>query len=156
MSYPAGTLGTLMELYEQEVGEFVGYLRGLGEGLAVSTVINEETVSVRGILRHVTESGYAYAAYARGAIKGQGITVPVEVPAFADPVEGVAAVVGRMAEALRGSWEMTDAQIEAAVAETYWGTRYNLEQILEHAIVHVLWHRRQVGRVVRMARESSV
>ena len=65
------------------------------------------------------------------------------------------AVVGRMAEALRGSWDLTDAQVDAATADTYWGTRYTLEQILDHAIVHILWHKRQVARVVRMAVEES-
>jgi hypothetical protein len=37
------------------------------------------------------------------------------------------------------------------VIEARWGPRYDLEQLLEHAIVHVLRHRRQIDKFLAAA-----
>ena len=50
------------------------------------------------------------------------------------------------AQTLEGRWEMTDGEIESAIVLTGWGVTYNLEQLLEHAIVHILRHRRQIEK----------
>ena len=47
---------------------------------------------------------------------------------------------------LEGKWLMTDDEITAVKMDVPWGVRYDLEQLLEHAIVHVLRHRRQIER----------
>jgi hypothetical protein len=41
---------------------------------------------------------------------------------------------------------MTDEEITAVKMPVRWGPTYDLEQLLEHAIVHILRHRRQVER----------
>jgi hypothetical protein len=33
--------------------------------------------------------------------------------------------------------------------DSRWGMRYNLEQMMEHAIVHILRHRRQIERLIQ-------
>ena len=52
------------------------------------------------------------------------------------------------AQTLEGRWEMTDEEIERITMPTGWGVTYNLEQLLEHAIVHILRHRRQIEKFV--------
>lgn len=54
------------------------------------------------------------------------------------------------AETLEGRWEMSDAEIEAVRVETGWGVVYDLEQLLEHGIVYLLRHRRQVERLAAL------
>jgi hypothetical protein len=39
-----------------------------------------------------------------------------------------------------------DEEIESITMQTGWGVTYNLEQLLEHAIVHLLRHRRQIEK----------
>ena len=51
-------------------------------------------------------------------------------------------------ETLDGRWEMSDEAVQAIAIQSNWGTKYDLEQILEHAIVHVLRHRRQIERLM--------
>jgi hypothetical protein len=51
-----------------------------------------------------------------------------------------------MAETLEGKWEMTDEEVQAVSMKSRWGANYDLEQLLEHAIVHILRHRRQIER----------
>jgi uncharacterized damage-inducible protein DinB len=55
-------------------------------------------------------------------------------------------------QTLEGKWEMKDEEIEGMAIKTRWSVTYNLEQLLEHAIVHILRHRRQVERfLLKMA-----
>jgi uncharacterized damage-inducible protein DinB len=49
-------------------------------------------------------------------------------------------------QTLEGRWEMTDEEIEGITLQTGWEVTYNLEQLLEHAIVHILRHRRQIEK----------
>jgi hypothetical protein len=41
---------------------------------------------------------------------------------------------------------MTDEEIERITLQTGWEVTYNLEQLLEHAIVHILRHRRLIEK----------
>ena len=50
------------------------------------------------------------------------------------------------ATTLEGKWELPDEQIMAVKMRVRWGPVYDLEQMLEHAIVHILRHRRQIER----------
>jgi uncharacterized damage-inducible protein DinB len=50
-------------------------------------------------------------------------------------------------ETLDRQWELTDDQIQSVVMPSRWGVTYDLEQLLEHAIVHLLRHRRQIERL---------
>ena len=52
------------------------------------------------------------------------------------------------AETLEGRWEMSDEEMMSAVIHSGWGVRYDAEQLLEHAVVHVLRHRRQIEKFI--------
>lgn len=41
---------------------------------------------------------------------------------------------------------MPEDQIEAVEMTADWGPTYDLEQLIEHAIVHILRHRRQIDK----------
>lgn len=49
-------------------------------------------------------------------------------------------------ETFAGRWEMTDEEMDDVIINTRWGVAYNIEQLLEHATVHVLRHRRQFDK----------
>lgn len=46
-----------------------------------------------------------------------------------------------------GRWEYPSADIRNTVMRTSWQVTYDLEQMLEHAIVHVMRHRRQIEKL---------
>jgi uncharacterized damage-inducible protein DinB len=52
------------------------------------------------------------------------------------------------ARTLEGRWLMSDEEITSTVINSPWGVVYDLEQMLEHAIVHVLRHRRQIEKFI--------
>ena len=43
-------------------------------------------------------------------------------------------------------WDITEEEVLQNTFTVRWGVLYNLEQLLEHAIVHILRHRRQIER----------
>ena len=107
---------------------------------------DENCRSIQTIVSHVVSAGYGYANYIRTAFS---IT---STPYLKRPLER-SEVSPRMREmldyttaTLEGKWIMTDEEIQSFGMDTRWGVRYDIEQLLEHAIVHVLRHRRQIER----------
>ena len=148
ISYPAGTLGTLMEIYQQAVDDFVVYLRARTPAeISASAEFNGQTIRIMGILKHVAHAGFEFANDAR---RGLGKAL-VEEPARADPIEDIVSIIPQMAEALKGFWHLTDPEIGEILIDEPWDVRYTLEQIIEHAIVHIPWHKRQCRRVLQRA-----
>lgn len=47
---------------------------------------------------------------------------------------------------LEGKWDLSDEEANALQIRSGWGPVYDFEQLFEHAIVHVLRHRRQIER----------
>ena len=83
--------------------------------------------------------------------------MPFEKPDYQveTPLEAVRELenlASRTADTFDGKWLMSFEDMAALQFQVRWGPIYNLEQLLEHAIVHLLRHRRQVGRFLTEAR----
>jgi uncharacterized damage-inducible protein DinB len=50
------------------------------------------------------------------------------------------------AEIFEEKRQITDEEMETIFFKTRWGVNYNIDQLLEHAIVHILRHRRQIQK----------
>ena len=50
------------------------------------------------------------------------------------------------AETLQDKWEYSDEEVMKVKMIVRWGPQYDLEQLLEHAVVHILRHRRQIEK----------
>ena len=151
-SYREGAVGALMDEYERAVWELRRLVERVGETDALRvvdpTTEDEDCRSVQTIMSHVVNAGYGYADYLRGVF-----SMPSSRPAKAllsrrETPERLDAMLAYTAETLDGRWEMTDEEITSAIIDSAWGVRYDVEQLLEHAIVHVLRHRRQIERFV--------
>ena len=106
--------------------------------------------SVQTILAHVVNSGYSYAVYIR-KLKG----LNGERPARALRVSA-----GEYSSDLDKVLQFTcetfsniyDHELEefdnAKKIKTSWGNWYDIEQLMEHAIVHILRHRRQIQKFI--------
>ena len=104
------------------------------------------TVSPLAICRHVVRSAHGYANYLR---KAQGLAVE----GFRDRVKAQ----GDVRPALDGEIRLTEESVAPMRAlpgedvlkiefRVSWGPVYNPEILLEHAICHILRHRRQLER----------
>jgi len=151
-TYRSGAIGALMDEYERAASE----LRRLIERIPVDDFVrvvdsqtkDEDCRSAQTIMSHVVRSAYGYADYIR-----EQFSIPSNRPqprllSQQESPEQLDAALRYTAETLEGRWEMSDKEISATVIRSRWGVVYNVESLLEHAIVHILRHRRQVEKFI--------
>lgn len=146
-----GPFGALMDEYARAADDFCRVIESLSEESFVHEVASDDpdTVSIRAMCRHAVGAAHRYADYilqARGLPFADRFELPPEA------VAGPAAVRPRLAEMLRytetalAGWYEDPAPAEKVTFTVRWGPTYDSEMILEHGIVHLLRHRRQVER----------
>lgn len=145
-----GGLGALMDEYERAMSEFIQILAGLDDAqftlVRDSQTQDEHCRSIQTIASHVVASGYGYANYIRKALSITLQEFPYALLSRGECLDGLRRMLAYTAETLEGRWDYGDEQTMAVQIQSRWGPRYDMEQLLEHAIVHVLRHRRQVNR----------
>ena len=109
-----------------------------------------DTRTPRLVATHVVECARRYADYIRKArglpFEDRHVTDPAALVAPRD-VRGLLRDGLRYTEgALEGFYDADDSKIRAHEFTVRWGVRYDPEMLLEHAIVHLLRHRRQLER----------
>lgn len=149
-AYRNGAVGALMDEFERATEELTQLIEDLTDD-EFETVRNpgapdEEFRSIQTVVNHVVRAGYAHANHLRMALSAHGSRPEVPLGARSESVEQLAEMLAYMVATLDGRWQMTEEQIEAVEIQSRWGTTYDLEQMLEHAVVHVLRHRRQIER----------
>ena len=113
---------------------------------------DEDCRSIQTILTHVVRAGFGYANYIRDSFSIATTRSITGLFSRREAVVGLDEMLDYTAQTLEGKWEMTDEEIEAVAIQSRWGVKYNLEQLLEHAIVHILRHRRQIERLLQESR----
>ena len=145
-----GALGAMMDEYERALRELcriVGPLSQEAYGqLRDPDSPDENSRTIQSVVRHVVQAGYAYIHYMRKALG-----IPFEKPDYQvetpqDAVRELEDLASRTAETFHGKWPMTFEEMAALQFPVRWGPVYNLEQLFEHGIVHLLRHRRQVEK----------
>ncbi len=148
----SGPFGALMDEYARAADDFCRVVETFDAArfAAVRPSDNPNTVSPRAICAHVCGASYRYAYYIRKAL-GQDFVERylMDESRVASPqlVRGLLAegmlLTEETVEPLR---EMTAAEVLALSFTVRWGPRYDAEMMLEHAVCHLLRHRRQLER----------
>jgi len=149
-TYRKGGVGAMMDEYERAVAELSTLVSGLSdaeyEAIRDLESKDESCRSIQTIMHHVVRAGYGYAFYIRKAFGVVGERVIPAVPSRTDCAKMLREVMDYTEATLEGKWEMPDEEIVKIRMEVPWGVTYDLEQLVEHAIVHILRHRRQIER----------
>jgi uncharacterized damage-inducible protein DinB len=149
--YRQGGIGAMMDEYERAAHELIHILSTI-EATRYEAIIDEtaseDTRSIQAIMRHVAGSGYGYANYLRTVWN-----IPVASPDRTyESRDGAIAAVRKMlaytSETLEGRWLLSEEEADKTTFIVSWGVLYSVEQILEHAIVHILRHRRQIEKIL--------
>lgn len=152
-AYRKGAIGALMDEYERATTE----LKLLVEQTPDNDFIqifdtqtkDKDCRSIQTILTHVIMSGYGYANYIRDSLSIASTYTVTGLLSRQEVVVELDAMLEYTAQTLEGKWEMTNEEIDGVIIHSRWGVDYTLEQLLEHAIVHILRHRRQIERFLR-------
>ena len=141
-----------MDEYARAAADLKAVLRGLSteEYLAVmdAETNDEDCRSAKSIMNHVVRSAYGYSLYVREALGMEthpretdyGLTEPEIACAKLD------AALAHTETTFAGRWDMSGKALAAVRFTVSWGVTYDSEQMIEHAIVHILRHRRQIER----------
>lgn len=147
-----GPFGALMDEYARAADDFCRTVEALPEGALdwERPSDDPDTASVRWLCAHCCGAARRYADYIR---KARGLPHDEKFVFTPSQLETASDVRTRLTEALRytegaieGLYEADEATVAALTFPVRWGPIYDPEMILEHAIVHLLRHRRQIER----------
>jgi uncharacterized damage-inducible protein DinB len=145
-SYRSGAIGALMDEYERAASELKRLIEQIPEDDFVRVVDvqtkDEDCRSAQTIMSHVVRAGYGYADYIREQFSIASTRPQLKLLSREESLEQLDAALRYTAETLEGRWEMSDEEIARTVINSRWGVVYNVESLLEHAVVHILRHRR--------------
>ena len=150
--YRKGAVGALMDEYERAALELKSLVESVGAEnytrIADAETKDADCRSIQTMMNHVVHAGYSYANSIR-----RKISMPFEPLGderqqisqreIADEIDKFLAYT---IETLHGRWEMSYAELDEFVIERKANFSENLEQLLEHAVLHILRHRRQIEK----------
>lgn len=149
-TYRQGPVGALMDEYERASEELIRTMEGISdeeyERVRDTQTQDDDCRSIQTIMTHVIRAGYGYAGYMRTYWKKEPVIRWDErVRRVATPAE-MRKMLAYTIDTLEGHWDMSDQECTGMKMIVRWGPTFDFEQLFEHAIVHVLRHRRQIDR----------
>lgn len=147
-----GAVGALLDEYERAIIELHQLIGTISEEELLSVVDSEtddsNCKSIQTILSHVVRAGYWYVIEIR-ASEGELIEFE-DVYLFnsAEQYQIELKAMFKFNEKLFEDYPQLKLQEhqESEKIKVKWGQNYDVEQLFEHAIVHILRHRRQIER----------
>jgi uncharacterized damage-inducible protein DinB len=151
-----GAVGALLDEYERVIDELKKLIEPIPDKdltlILDPNTPDENGKSLQRILTHVVYAGFGYATNIHNS-KGHQLARPdktyhLMVPEYIGDLNDVFSFTEKVFRDI-GDDELS--QYEASLKiKTHWGQSYDIEQLTEHAIVHILRHRRQLERLYVM------
>lgn len=150
----SGAFAALMDEYNKATNELIEVIQLISPAHLTKTIEpkseNPDCISIQTILTHVTASIFSYAVYIENAI---GLTTERPPRLYFQHVDEY---ISRLKEAMTYTENVfiqnSNIQLEefdsSKKINARWGQQYDVEQMMEHAIVHILRHRRQIERAL--------
>lgn len=114
-----------------------------------TALADEEFPNIRAIMWHVIGAAHRYADYLESALEATDVSRREHTYRYDTPDEALASL-GTALEStvivMAKCQGRSDEDLAKLEIKTRWQQIYDLEQMLEHAIVHILRHRRQIER----------
>jgi uncharacterized damage-inducible protein DinB len=155
-AYRSGAIGALMDEYERAAQELSRLVARIPDDdftrVVDSQTEDEDCRSVQTVMSHVVRAAYGYADYIREQLSLESTRPQPGLLSRQESLEQLAAALDYTARTLEGRWEMSAEEISRIVIKSRWGPVYDAEGLLEHAIVHVLRHRRQIEKFIWQGR----
>ncbi len=149
--YRNGAVGALMDEYERAAEELKNVVKVINQQDFVA-IADPDTKhprnSIKGIMNHVVGGGYVHANYIKKLL-GDSYTEVKENYLTDTPLSACKEVDDMLiytVETLQNKWDLNFDDVDGKEIKTHWGQSYDFEQMFEHAIVHILRHRRQIEK----------
>lgn len=149
-NYRQGATGALMDEYERAVGELSLILEAISDDdytqIRDTATSDDNCRSIQTIVTHVIGAGYGYAGMLRGSWGINHLARGYESVVRTEAATRLKEMLEYMCETLDGRWQLSEEEANSLQIRARWGPVYDFEQLFEHAVVHVLRHRRQIER----------
>lgn len=153
-----GAIGALLDEYEKAITEIKEVINNISAKKL--TVIRDQKTkdqdckSIQTILTHVIRAGYCYIIEIR---KSKGEQIDFVERKIVNSVKEYQRELDKM---FAYNEKLFDDYPDLVIEEIHnqkkilvtWGQTYDIEQLFEHAIVHILRHRRQIERFLITSR----
>jgi|GEM_PF-665623 len=150
--YRPGAVGALMDEMERASLDLISILDNLPEEnfhiILDENTDDEDCRSVETIMTHVVRSGYGYANSIRRAFGKPVIDQEIKVDDPQTAILKLNDMLEYTVATLEDHWYMSPDDIDKTIVTARSGKKMDLEQILEHALAHILRHRRQIERLL--------
>jgi len=152
-SFRKGAAGALLDEYERAIAALQQRVVSIPDAdltrILDPGTDDENCKSLQSILTHVVYAGFGYATAIYNS-RGHNMERPVRsyhltVKEYIRDLSDVFMFTEKVFQDLRDD-ELLQYE-ESRKIKTSWGQSYDIEQLTEHAIVHVLRHRRQFERL---------
>lgn len=154
--YRSGAIGALLDEYERAISDLKNVIRKIPDAFLV-TIIDRDTSdencrTIQAILSHVVHAGYGYATsiynnHTKGKATRPDKAYRPTVQAYLQDLDNMLAFTEKIFAGIKDTeLEQNDNSLKIL---TSWGQQYDIEQLMEHAIVHILRHRRQIKRFLK-------
>lgn len=160
-AYGPGAIGALLGEYQRAIIDLQQTIADFSNAELVATADDTTTDircrSVKAVLSHVVSAGRAYAIYIRRLkdldAQFAGDVFRLTISDFRKDLDELFRFTLDTFSNIRES-ELEELNSERKIT-TKWGQVYDIEQMMEHAIVHVLRHRRQIEQFKQVLRERE-
>lgn len=105
--------------------------------------------SIQTVVSHCIHSGNRYANYIQQTSNGVWLEYQQDInsPQFA--IKEIDKMLLYTESSFLDNWQKTNEEIDNTFIKTRWNVTYDVEQLVEHAIVHILRHRRQIENFLK-------
>lgn len=157
-----GAVTAILEIYKQSIADLKNSVREISDEQLI-TILDAETTdencrSLQSILSHVVSSGYSYATSIHNHL-GNSLEKPAKkfhtsVAVYMTDLDTMFSFTQFVFDTIYDhELEENDEQNKI---KTGWLQYYDFEQLMEHAIVHILRHHRQINNLVNSNFYNSV
>lgn len=156
-AYRIGAIGSLMDEYEKALFELKTVLRKVNES-DYSRIVegqDEHCRSIQVIMNHVVAAGRRYSNYIRDAISMGSVAVVERQIGQTEIANELDKMFAYTLEVFSSERQITSEEMQSVYFKSRWEIPYNIEQMLEHAIVHTLRHRRQIEKFLLQFESSK-
>jgi uncharacterized damage-inducible protein DinB len=151
-TFRPGNIGALMDEYERASIDLrkliLSFSQKEFEKILDDKTEDEDCRSVQTIMNHVVAAGYRYLNQINVFLKQEQITPNFQVTSPLSAIKEFDKMLSLTSEAVKNNLSIKYEEVEAARIETRWGF-YDIEMMFEHAIVHILRHRRQIEKLTQ-------
>jgi len=154
-NYRQGAIGALLDEYERALADLKKVIAEIPDHtltVIVDPQTNDDSCrSIQTVLSHVVHSGFGYATSISN-LKGHNKVRPektfhLTVGEYLGDLDNVFDFTEKVFS------EFNDHELEqfdnSLKIKARWGQVYDIEQMMEHAIVHILRHRRQLEKMLK-------